>query len=67
MVMTFQWTVSLGQVLSTITILGVMASFYLLSFGKARRQISRLQREVDALKVSITQLKVLLKIEADNG
>lgn len=63
MVMTFQWTVTLGQVLSTLTILVVMAGFYMLSFNRARRQISRLEREVDALKIAIHQLKVLINLE----
>jgi len=64
---TFQWTISLGQVLSTViflVVVGVITHRYSL----ARHKILALEQQILDLKVSILRLKKMLHLdEGEDG
>jgi hypothetical protein len=62
MTIDFQWTVSLGQVISTtMIVLGLWAA-YAFTFNKYRLRIRELEHEVLALNLSIKRLHTFLNI-----
>jgi len=65
--MEFQWTISLGHVLGTGTLLLVGTTVYLLHMWRYRGRISALEREVLDLRASIHRLHILLNLQDEVG
>ena len=59
----FEWTITIGQVLGTSTVLAVFLLIHFTNFRKQKHKILYLEREIEQLRQSIRRITVLLKID----
>jgi hypothetical protein len=61
----FQWTITLGQVLSTVIVLLIVAIGFGVHTSRAQRRLVALEVEINVLREAVRSLKQLLKVEPD--